>query len=85
MKTEIERFFEKEEMRLDEMRRHLDKLDNHCAGDCYNCAPGDSIGDDCIFNKERIKRNRAWVSNRSSFIRAFKNAYKVDKENGVIE
>ena len=85
MKTEIEIFFDREEMRLDDMRRHLDKLENNCSGDCYNCAQNESLGDDCVFNKERIKRNRAWMNNRSSFIRAFKKAYKVDKENGVIE
>ena len=84
MKTEIECFLDKEEMRLDEMRRHLDKLENHCMGDCFNCAQGQTLGDDCVFNKERIKRNRAWISNRWDFVRSFKAAYVKDQKNEVI-
>jgi len=84
MKTETERFLDKEEMRLDDMSRHLDKLENYCAGDCYNCAQHQSLGDDCIFDKERIKRNRAFMRNRQTFIHDFRVAFVKDQKNEVI-
>ena len=83
MKTEIERFLDKEEMRLDDASRQLDKLENYCAGDCYNCAQRQAMGEDCVFNKERIQRNRMFIMNRKTFVEDFRAAFVKDQKSEV--
>lgn len=84
MKTEAERFLDKEAIRIDDILRHLDKLENFCAGDCYQCAVHQSLGMDCVFDKDRIARNRAFAKNRWTFIHDFRAAFLKDQKDEVV-